>query len=171
MGTPTTDTRVTKASERTVRASVIDRLIDHEPRQSGDPGITFAESVRRYKESVLRDLEWLLNTRRTIVEVSDALEELRRSVFVFGLPDISSVSSDSDAARHRLLRDVEECIRLGEPRLTGIRLTPVEDTEASQRRVRFVIEGLLRMEPNPERVVFDTVLDIASGEIELSGVE
>ena len=30
-------------------------------------------------------------------------------------------------------------------------------------RMKFVVEGLLRMEPNPERVMFDTVLETGSG--------
>ena len=64
---------------------------------------------------------------------------------------------------------MEECIRIFEPRLTGVRVTPVEEKEGAQRRVRFVIEGLLRMEPNPERVLFDSVLDLASGKIQVVG--
>ena len=155
--------------ERTAQPSVIDRLIDQEPRQAADPNISLNESVRRYKDSVLRDLEWLLNTRRTVIGVPQDCKELARSTFVFGLPDISSISGDSEANRRQLLRDVEECIRIFEPRLTGVRVSHVEEKEGAQRRVRFVIEGLLRMEPNPERVLFDTVLDLSSGKIEVGG--
>lgn len=155
--------------ERTARPSVIDRLIDHDPRLAGDPGISLNESIRRYKDSVLRDLEWLLNTRRTVIEVPDECGELTRSTFTFGLPDISSISGDSDVNRRQLLRDVEECIRTFEPRLTGVHVSPVEEMEGAHRRVRFVIEGLLRMEPNPERVLFDTVLDLSSGRIQVAG--
>jgi len=160
---------VAESYERTARPSVIDRLIDLEPRVAADPGISLGESVRRYKDSVLRDLEWLLNTRRTIVPLPGECVEAMKSAFVYGLPDISSMSSDSDPTRRQLLRDVEECIRIFEPRLTGVRVSPVEEVDGSQRRVRFVIEGLLRMEPNPERVLFDTVLDLSSGKIQVAG--
>jgi len=40
-----------------------------------------------------------------------------------------------------------------------------------RHRIRFTIDGLLRMEPNPERVTFDTVLEIGSGEFSVLGDE
>ena len=166
---PNPRSRVAQNDDRTARPSVIDRLIDFDPRLGADPGISLNESIRRYKDSVLRDLEWLLNTRRTVIRVPDECAELSRSAFVYGLPDISSMSGDSDVNRRQLLRDIEECIRIFEPRLTGVRVTQVEEKEGAQRRVRFAIEGLLRMEPNPERVLFDTVLDLSSGRIQVAG--
>ncbi|MBA4156456.1 MAG: type VI secretion system baseplate subunit TssE [Gemmatimonadetes bacterium] len=155
--------------ERTVRQSVLDRLIDFEPKQSADASTTWAESVRQLKESVLRDLEWLLNTRRTPETAPDAYAEVKRSVFHYGLPDITSLSGESEVVRRRLIRQVEECIQLFEPRLTGVRVSPVEVEEESKRRIRFIIEAILRMEPNPERVTFDTVLEISSGKFLVTG--
>jgi type VI secretion system protein ImpF len=160
---------VDRGGERTARPSVLDRLIDHDPRVASDPTPTLAESVRRYKESVLRDLEWLLNTRRSIIPIPEECPEVRRSVARFGLPDINSMSGDSDVTRRHLVRDIEECIERFEPRLTGVRVSLVSDADEAQRRVRFVIEGLLRMEPNPERVLFDTELDLSSGRIMVGG--
>jgi type VI secretion system protein ImpF len=54
-------------------------------------------------------------------------------------------------------------MQLFEPRLTGVRVQAVESEESGTRQIRFAIEGLLRMEPNPELIVFDTVLDSTSG--------
>ncbi len=158
-----------RGGEQTARPSVLDRLIDYDPNLGEDPSITLAESVRRYKASVLRDLEWLLNTRRTITRVPDTWSEVKQSAFVFGLPDVTSMSGDSNVSRRQLLRDIEEAIRIFEPRLSGVRVSHVEEKEGAQRRVRFAIEGLLKMEPNPERVLFDTVLDLASGQIDVEG--
>lgn len=155
--------------ERTVRQSVLDRLVDLEPKRSADPTTTWSESVRQLKEAVLRDLDWLLNTRRTPETAPDAYPEVQRSVFHYGLPDITSLSGESEVVRRRLIRQVEECIQLFEPRLTGVRVSPVEVEEESKRKIRFIIEAVLRMEPNPERVMFDTVLEISSGKFLVSG--
>ena len=38
------------------------------------------------------------------------------------------------------------------------------------RELRFVVEALLKMDPNPEQVVFDTVLELASGDYSVKGV-
>jgi type VI secretion system lysozyme-related protein len=157
--------------ERTVRQSIVDRLTDDHPQVGADPVIGFQESRDRLLASLRRDIETLLNTRRGPDPVSEEFEELRRSVFYYGLPDLSEVSLDSDDAHARLLRQVKEAVAAFEPRLTQVVVTqapqPSEDT--ARREVRFVIHGLLRMDPNPEQVVFDTVLELGSGEYEVRG--
>jgi type VI secretion system protein ImpF len=155
--------------EPTVRLSVLDRLIDATPSLSADPPVSRSESVRQLRAAVMRDLEWLLNTRRIVSPAPAQLVELRASVYHFGLPDISSHSRDSDQTRAVLMRQIEECINQFEPRLTGVQVTARESTGESAHRIRFSIDALLRMEPNPERISFDTVLEVSKGEFQLSG--
>ena len=157
-------------TERAAQPSLLDRLIDRDPRASADPPGTLAESVRRAKAGLRRDLEWLLNTRRTAIKVPDALGELRRSVFWYGLPDLSSLSHDAPGDRQRLLRAVEEAISLFEPRLADVRVSLVEEeTPAHRRELHFVIEGTFLLDPTPERVSYDTVMDLSKGECLLRG--
>jgi type VI secretion system protein ImpF len=149
-----------KGAERIVRRSVLDRLI-----QSGeqDPR-TASESVRVLKDSVLRDVEWLLNTRRIAEVAPPELTELNNSVYHYGLVDITSVSAGSPSARRELLRRVEQCLERFEPRLTSVRVTELgaESGAESSRSIRFHIEALLRLD-EPEPIFFDTVLDPGSG--------
>ena len=158
--------------ERTVQPSLLDRLTDADPRSSAEPRVIFAESVRRFKASLQRDLEWLLNTRRIPEEVpEDWMEQLPRSVYYYGIPDITSLSRDSRDSRTILLRDVEDAIAIFEPRLTDVRIAVIEaEGEQFRRELRFHIEATLRMDPTPEQVVFDTVLNFASGEYDIAGV-
>lgn len=150
--------------ERTAKPSLLDRLVDLRPREPADPALTQEESIRAYRNSVLRDLEWLLNTRRTIVEVPDGFPNLKESTFFYGLPDVSSMSADSREVRRGLVRGIERTVQHFEPRLRDVRVSLAPDQERDQQ-IRFVIEGILDMEPNPERVVFDSVIDITSGDI------
>jgi type VI secretion system protein ImpF len=154
--------------ERTVRASVLDRLTDNEPRTPADPPLTFSESVRRHKAALLRDLEWLLNTRRIADPVPAQYTEIQNSVYNYGLPDTTSMSGDDPAVRRKLQREVEDCIRRFEPRLTATKVT-LSTAETNPRLVRFVVEAILRMEPDPEHIVFDTVLDGSIGSIRVEG--
>ncbi|TVP59272.1 MAG: type VI secretion system baseplate subunit TssE [Gemmatimonadales bacterium] len=155
---------------RTVTRSIIDRLIDDSPRERADPEMGWEESVARHRQSVMRDLEWLLNTRRSPDPGElDGFPELRRSLMTYGPPDISSMSADTAVTRRRLLRQLEELIRTFEPRLSGARVRLEESSGSGARQVRFVVEGLLRMDPDPERVTFDTVLEIASGRFVVGG--
>src|SRR4030095_8782130 len=153
--------------ERTVRPSLLDRLIDHEPGFAADPPITREESERRYRMSVERDVEALLNTRRTMIPAPEWCPELRRSVYDFGLIDTTSIPVGTRAARARLLRARQEAIERFEPRLARprVRLLAAEQVRAPQ--MRFVVEAVLVMDPGREDVVFDTVLEVASGEYDV----
>ena len=158
--------------ERTVQPSLLDRLTDADPRSSADQTITLSESVRRFKASIQRDLEWLLNTRRIPEPMpEDWFEQLPRSVYYYGIPDITSLSRDTRESRMIVLRDVEDAIAAFEPRLTDVHIDVVEvEGEQFRRELRFHIEATLRMDPTPEQVVFDTVLNFASGEYDVAGV-
>jgi type VI secretion system protein ImpF len=149
-------------AERTVRLSVLDRLMG-----DGEPPATWNESVRRLKMSLLRDMEWLLNTRRIQEPASDRYPEVQHSVYHYGLPDISSMSKDAETVRTRLSAYIEETIRLFEPRLSSVRVTPTSDEE-ERHAVRFSIDAVLNLDPNPERIVFDTVLETASGDFQVN---
>jgi type VI secretion system protein ImpF len=155
------------ARERTAQLSVLDRLIDENPRMRDDPPRTESDSVRAVKRSLLRDLEWLLNTRQIHHPVPEGLKELENSVFRYGLPDLTSMSGGSDVVRMALVRSLEEELRLFEPRLVGVHVSVAESKEADDRSLRFVVEGLLRMDPEPERVVFDTVLEAGTGQFSI----
>ena len=155
--------------ERSVQQSLLDRLVDLDPRSSSEVPPTWSESVRQLKNSLRHDLEWLLNTRRIPVDPPESFEELPRSLYNFGFPDITSLGRDSREVRGRLLRQVEETIATFEPRLASVKVSLGESDENGNRQFRFLIEGLLRMEPNPEQVVFDTVLEISSGEYHVKG--
>jgi type VI secretion system protein ImpF len=156
--------------ERTVQPSVLDRLTDEDPRASADARITYAESLRMFKRAVQRDLEWLLNTRRIVEAATEDFDEVRQSVYNYGMPDITSLSRDSAQSRKQLLRQVEETLAIFEPRLSNVRVAMVEvEGEAFRRELRFVVEATLRLDPTPEQVMFDTVLHFSSGQIDVAG--
>src|SRR5262245_50130353 len=75
-------------SER-LKPSLLDRLSDDEPgEQREGPWQRFA-SVKQLRESVVRDLGWLLNcVRLSSVQDLSAHPYAARSVLNFGLPDL-----------------------------------------------------------------------------------
>ena len=145
--------------ERPVRPSVLDRLIDDDPSSNVEAPLTRLQSVRVYKASLRRDLEWLLNARRNITQVPDECPELARSVFTYGLPDITSMSKDSRESFERLARLIQGAIDVFEPRLAEVSVDLKEGESKLLRDVHFVIDGILRLDPMPERVMFDTRQD------------
>lgn len=151
------------ALELTVQPALLDRLTDTDPRTPADPPISRDASVRRYRAAVLRDVEWLLNTRRTAEPVPAALGEVRRSAFAYGLPDITGYAIGTPDGQEQLVRWVEETVATFEPRLSEVHVVLTRSDQVNAPQLHFALRALLRMDPSPEQVVFDTVLDLASG--------
>ena len=151
--------------DRIIRRSVLDRLLqtgDTEPRN-------WQDSLRVAKTALARDVEWLLNTRSIAEPAPEALTELRDSVYHYGLRDLSSLSADSTAARRELLRLVSDAIERFEPRLSGVRVREIAKQAEGKREIRFVVEGMMRLHPEPVPISLDTVLEATSGRFNLSG--
>jgi type VI secretion system protein ImpF len=144
--------------EAVVTQSVLDRLMDVE-----DWPATRAQSVKYYREALKRDLEWLLNTRRSPIRGLERYELARATMLNYGLPDISSLGLSSASDHKRLRQALEQGLRVFEPRLMNVTVT-IEPSQTTDRRLRFHVEGLMRLDPAPEEISFDTVLELTSGE-------
>lgn len=155
--------------EQTVTQSVLERLIDRDPASNSEASPTRAQSVRQLKTSLRRDLEWLLNSRRTPEAVGREFQELEQSLYNFGLPDATALSWDSVRDRSRLARMIEQTLATFEPRLREVRVVAVASSAGAQHVMRFQIEGMLDMDPSPEHISFDTLLQLSSGEYQVKG--
>lgn len=156
-------------NEPAVTLSLVDRLIDEEPDNSREAPLSRSQSVRRHKAALQRDLEWLLNSRRIADEPDDSFEETNSSVYVYGLPDFSSMSMSAPRDKQALQRVLRETLRFFEPRLANVRIIPLESDDKTKRTQRFRIEGMLLMDPAPEHISFDTVMHLSSGNYEIKG--
>jgi type VI secretion system protein ImpF len=154
----------------TVTLSVLDRLIDREPKSQVEAPPSAAQSVRMNKRAVHRDLGWLLNTRRIPDGPPEALVEVNRSVYVYGLQDFSSYVMGSASDRAKLIRQLVAAIRLFEPRLANVQILPVESDSVGLQELRFRIEAMLLMDPTPEPISFDTVIELKSSVCRLTGI-
>ena len=156
--------------EETVTQSVLERLINRDPTNNvSEPAPTRAQSVRTLKASLRRDLEWLLNTRQSPEAVGPDYPELEHSVFNYGLPDITGLSWDNSRDRAKLARMIEQTLEIFEPRLMRTKVAILEALPGAQHVMRFQIEGMLDMDPAPELISFDTVLQLSSGEYQVKG--
>jgi type VI secretion system protein ImpF len=158
-----------REEERPVQQSVLDRLIDTDVGAPAGEAVTRLQSVRELKAAVRRDLEWLLNTRSIAAPMSEALSEVTDSVYTFGIPDVSSLSADDPKSLTRLRQMIGQAISLFEPRLGAVQVTEAAFGAAESRQFRFSIQAVLRLDPSPEQVSFDTVLDVASGQYAVKG--
>ena len=151
-----------------ITPSVLDRLIDDEPKKSRESPLSRAASLRQLKRAVKRNLEWLLNTRYIEDEISPGLKEVANSLADYGLPDFSHLSFKNPADIARLRNIIKNAITIFEPRLKDIEVT-VEPRREGERHVRFRVSARLRVEPKPEPVTFDTLLQLGNGQYVVQG--
>ena len=138
--------------------SVLDRLID-DPKGGAEPDAFASRKLAGLKESVKRDLEWLLNSKRALAEQPRALDHLNHSLLAYGLPDFTTSSLNTSADQDFLLRSVQDAVTRFEPRLTHVRVS-LEEPGEYDRSIRFRIEGVLNVEPTPEVVSYDSILQL-----------
>jgi type VI secretion system protein ImpF len=155
------------ATTRT-QASILDRLIDREPRISSEPVQGRFMDFRQLMAQVRRDIENLLNTKNFGWLSDSDYKEVRNSLFFYGLPDLTAQNPRSPSLGDRLRQEIEKAIARFEPRLTNV-VVRVEPAAQEERRIAFKITGLLMVDPAPEPVSFDTQFDSNRGEYRVVG--
>ena len=151
------------SSQQNLQASILDRLIDLEPGVSHEPVQHRFLSLGQAKASVVRDLENLLNTKRSILAPSAECKELSSSLFVYGLQDFTTQNPKSSMMRQQLRQQIERVIARFEPRLRNVKVS-LEASTKSERNLRFRINALLFVDPVMEPVTFDSYFDVNRGE-------
>lgn len=140
-----------------ITPSLLDRLTDEEPDAPRDAPKVYSKKLRDHKESVMRDLSGLLNSR--LAELVDPdFPSCAASLLGFGLLDISSRSAQSTSDRDRIGRELQIIIERYEPRLRNVQVAAVE-ARPGDTQLRFSVRALLKLDPEPEPIYFDTVLD------------
>jgi len=148
----------TKGQPR-VRLPLLDRLIDADPDAPRDPPLTSAYALDILRAAVRRDLEALLNARRRRLPTPPELPELPASPLGYGVPDPTAGSFTQEDRRVALAREVEAAIRRFEPRLSHVSVQLQKlDRELLDRSLRVRIDAILRTDPVPEQVSFETVV-------------
>src|SRR6185369_11830822 len=140
--------------------SILDRLLDEDPGVTREPMTGRFQGVRGMERAVARDREMLLNTRQEILQaLPDEFAEVNNSLLTYGLPDLSSFSLDSEDDRGRVRRVIEQAIANCEPRLERVQVI-LQAPRENERGLRFRIDALLRVDPAPEPVTFDAMLQL-----------
>jgi type VI secretion system lysozyme-like protein len=147
------------------RISFLDRLLDIGlPDGAGGP--VAASSALKLETALTRDLEWLLNTPRIFDRLGEPWYELRRSLYSYGFPDVSSMTQHA-GLDHELERAIVDAIATFEPRLEHVTVTASPPVEPNTRR--FILKAVLRAEPAPHQVVLDARLDLGTHRFSVGG--
>ena len=153
-------------SER-LQPSLLERLKDDEPEKREESRDKRILSMRQLRESVRRDLAWLLNSTNLAAaqDLSD-YPEVISSVLNYGMPELSGrVITNLDVARFE--RQLKQIILDFEPRILAhsIHVHWLVDTE--QNLVMFEIAGELWAQPLPQQLYLKTEVDLELGNVRI----
>jgi len=138
---------------------LLDRLLDADPGALEPPPPSASEALEQLHTAVRRDLEALLNARRRRRPLPALLTELPTSLVNYGIPDPASGAYAVPELRAGLAGEVEATIRRFEPRLTKVSAELAGDTDDLGGTLRLKIDAVLRADPVPEPVSFETLLE------------
>ena len=145
-----------------LQPSLLDRLVD------GGAGVQVID-LRRLREILKRDLEWLLNTTNPGQDIDpDRHPETAASVLNYGVADVAG--SYSTERRAVLLRDaIHTAILRFEPRIRPGSLSVVPKSEKKSRTsiITFDIHGEMWAKPLPVDLYLRSQVDLATGAVSL----
>ena len=151
-----------------VRLPLLDRLLDADPGAPADPPLTPALALDTLRAAVRRDLEALLNARRRRWPLPEGLTELPVSPVGYGIPDATSGAYAYDERRIALAEEVERVIRRFEPRLTNVHVELHQTGSELDRTLRLKVDAVLRADPVPEHISFETVVEPVNHEVRVA---
>ncbi len=147
-----------------LQPSLLDRLIDDEPRRATEAAEARVLDKRGLRAAVLRDLAWLFNA----IDYGDQFEpahypQVARSVLNYGLPQLSGgYASSVDITR--LEATIRSSILLFEPRIVPSSLRVVAEMNRSildvHNQLALTINGLLWAQPVPLEIHLRTQIDL-----------
>ncbi|ANE57185.1 MULTISPECIES: type VI secretion system baseplate subunit TssE [Methylomonas] len=160
-------------SER-LQPSLLDRLTDDAPENQKESREQRVMSMRQLRQSVLRDLSWLLNTAalESMTDLAD-YPFVANSVLNFGSPVFSGVSVTGIDAK-QIQRKVKQAIASFEPRILPDSLSVElvkDDEQMSNKALSFTIEGDLWAQPLPIHLFIRSDLDLETGEMTIQELD
>jgi type VI secretion system protein ImpF len=153
---------------------LLERVVMLEQRRRFESREQRVMSLERLKQSVLRDLSWLLNTEYLeAVHALDNYPEVRSSVLNYGIPSIVglTITDLNDAMRGGLAKTLRDAIVRFEPRLdpdSVVVRTHADKEQMDGRTLTFEIEAELVAEPAPLRLLLTSIVDLESGHATLA---
>jgi type VI secretion system protein ImpF len=162
---------VLRPDER-LKPSLLDRLTDDEPTEAREPISMRFASARSLRQSVVRDLAWLLNSvRLSSVQDLAAYPFAARSALNFGLPDLAGrtlTSIDVPA----LEVELREALVHYEPRLVAESVSVAVHRDSPSdlgiNSMQFTIEAMLMAYPAPLALCLRTEIDLETGDVSVA---
>ncbi len=146
---------------------LLDRLTDQEPEKPRESFYRQTLTIQHYRQSVLRDLGWLMNSpSHRSADGFEFFPEVLSSTLNYGTPDLCGRTASS-LIPQELENQISECIVKFEPRILKeslvVKIQPGVN-KSSPNVIGFEIRGMMWANPLPEQFYLSTQIDLETGE-------
>lgn len=156
-----------RTDKRKYRASILDRLMDDDPGNKPERPPFRVQTRARYARSIIRDLQYLLNSRCTKrYDVGETAGP--RTVMDYGVDDFTHLSPQNYEDRDVISARFREAIEAFEPRL-AINEVRVEEIDGQVRKLALRFDAMLIGGGTSEPVSFGLMIDQSQGTVDLIG--
>lgn len=149
-----------------LQPSLLDRLTDDEPGNPNESREKRVLSEQKLRQSVLRDMIWLLNARSLASLVNlEHCPEVAKSVVNYGIKDLTGTTV-AGANLPAIERSLKQAIAHFEPRIVSDSLkvkVAADEGRMNVGALSFDIEGDLWSQPLPIHLYIRTEFDIETG--------
>ncbi|CCE23621.1 MULTISPECIES: type VI secretion system baseplate subunit TssE [Methylotuvimicrobium] len=152
-----------------LQPSLLDRLTDDEPNNRVESRDKRVLSMQRLRQSVLRDVSWLLNADsfESVADLTD-YPEVAQSVINFGIQNLAGTSVVG-ADLTNIERKLKQAISVFEPRIlpNSLSVKVLSADVMSHQAISFDIEANLWAQPLPIHLYLRTEIDVLTGDVNL----
>ncbi len=156
-----------------LQPSLLDRLTDDNPSVQTESRDKRVLSMLKLRESVLRDVTWLLNSDslESVVDLT-AYPEVAKSVLNYGVKDLAGQTS-SGANIAAIEKELRNAIANFEPRIlpTTLSVEVFKSEEMNQHAISYDIEGSLWSQPLPLHLYLRTEINKITGDVNLRDMD
>lgn len=158
------------AADQPLVPSLLDRLIIKHAGTAAEGLRQNRYTLSQLKNALRRDLEDLLNTYQRALATPADLKALARSVFDYGIPDLTDVDLSSERQIETFRGRLEGAILQFDPRFRQVKVT-VEPRDPADHVLRFRIDAVVFVYPAEEEIVLHSYLEPATRRFGFSGSE
>ncbi|MFO1052655.1 MAG: type VI secretion system baseplate subunit TssE [Planctomycetota bacterium] len=157
---------MSRDDEPEIRLPLLLALTDDDPDSQVESRGQMRARLRQFRESVRQDLQDLLNTRNRCISWPREYEQLERSVFDYGIADVTGINLASPERRAQFLGEIAQVIRRHDARFEEVHVVPLDSQDPLDRTLRFRIEATVRVEAGRDTATFDFQLEPVSRHVE-----
>lgn len=156
-----------------LQPSLLDRLTDDEPHTLQESREKRVLSMYKLRQSVLRDVSWLLNTdsMESVEDLTD-YPEVAKSVLNYGIKDLAGRVIDGLSVKE-IEKDLKQAFNIFEPRIlpNTLNIQAFISEEMNLHAMRFDIEADLWAQPLPLHLYLRTEINKITGDVDLRDMD